>query len=112
MSQFYEQVARFTIAHAEADYVVLESTGLQLVIVVMPAHIASSIKIETPPVRREDTPIKLVFPVPSISQARIAAAKYGGALNDAAQEWMFQGNRVCDGHDPEGNVIQFYEQVP
>jgi predicted enzyme related to lactoylglutathione lyase len=111
MGQFYEQVAGFTITHTEVDYTVLESPGLQLVIVAIPGHIAASIDIETPPVRREDTPIKLVLPVPSLSHARSEAPRYGGALNDAEREWLFQGNRVCDGHDPEGNVLQFCENV-
>jgi hypothetical protein len=29
----------------------------------------------------------------------------------AEQEWSFQGSTVCDGFDPEGNVIQFREQA-
>jgi hypothetical protein len=25
--------------------------------------------------------------------------------------WEFQGSRVCDGQDPEGNVVQFREST-
>jgi hypothetical protein len=27
-------------------------------------------------------------------------------LDPAASEWTWRGLRHCDGHDPEGNVIQ------
>ena len=27
------------------------------------------------------------------------------------REWEFDGDRVCDGHDPEGNVLQLRERV-
>jgi len=112
VSAFYAGVAGLRIAHSEDDHIVLESKGLQLVVVAIPERIASSIEIETPPVRREDTPIKLVLPVPSISAVRVAAPKYGGELNAGEREWTFQGTRVCDGHDPEGNVVQFRQSAP
>ena len=32
------------------------------------------------------------------------AAELGGAVNE--REWEFEGAKVCDGHDPEGNVFQ------
>jgi hypothetical protein len=27
-------------------------------------------------------------------------------MNAADREWEFEGAKVCDGHDPEGNVFQ------
>jgi catechol 2,3-dioxygenase-like lactoylglutathione lyase family enzyme len=108
---FYAGVPGFRVAHSEPDHVVLESPALQLVIVAIPEHIAESIAVADPPVRRTDTPIKLVFPVPSIEAVRAAAASRGGELDPPEREWQFQGFRVCDGHDPEGNVVQFRERV-
>jgi hypothetical protein len=35
----------------------------------------------------------------------------GGAIEPADQEWEFNGVTVCDGLDPEGNVIQFREHT-
>jgi hypothetical protein len=32
-------------------------------------------------------------------------------LNPTDKEWRFQGFKVCDGLDPEGNVIQFREHA-
>ena len=40
-----------------------------------------------------------------------SAARHGGALDPTAREWQFQSQRVCDGHDPEGNVIQLRENA-
>jgi predicted enzyme related to lactoylglutathione lyase len=111
VSAFYAGVLGFHVAHSEADHVVLESPAFQLVIVAIPEHIAESIDVAEPPVPRTDTPIKLVFPVASIEAARAAAASRGGQLNPPEREWQFQGFRVCDGHDPEGNVVQFRERA-
>ncbi len=79
-------------------------------IVQVAASIASMIHLADPPVRRTQTPVKLVFDVESISAARGAALNLGGGIDLTASEWIFQGHRVCDGHDPEGNVVQFQQR--
>ena len=109
VSRFYAEVCGLTRQHAEADHIVLASTTFQLTVVAIPASIADGIIINTPPVRREGTPIKLVFPVAGIDLLRATAIAMGGALNSPDREWSFQGVRVCDGHDPEGNVLQLRE---
>ena len=106
---FYQAVANLAVEHAEADHVVLASPAFQLVILKIPEQIASAIEIASPPRRRAETPIKLVFEVASIAAARESARLQGGELNPPDLEWTFQGYRVCDGHDPEGNVVQFRE---
>jgi predicted enzyme related to lactoylglutathione lyase len=111
VSAFYAGVLGFRVAHSEGGYVVLESPAFQLVIVAIPEHIAETIDLAEPPVPRTDTPIKLVFPVASIEAARAAAASRGGELNPPEREWQFHGFRVCDGRDPEGNVVQFRERL-
>jgi predicted enzyme related to lactoylglutathione lyase len=109
VSSFYAEVADLQVTHSEQDYVVLESAGFQLVVLATPAQRATSIHITSPPERRENTPIKLVFYVASVADARQMAKSLGGMLNPPAREWEFQGSCVCDGHDPEGNVVQFRE---
>lgn len=107
MSRFYAQVAGMRVVEEEAAHVVLESACFQLVVVVAtPAASANSIVIETPPKRREATPIKLIFSVASFDDARMVAHALGGDLNGPEHEWESRGARVCDGCDPEGNVIQ------
>ena len=111
VSAFYAGAAGLEVAHTEADHIVLESPVLQLAIVAIPEPIAASIELADPPLRRTETPIKLVFTVASLHAARMAAKPLGGELNPPAREWQFQESRICDGHDPEGNVVQFRERV-
>lgn len=108
---FYAAVTDLSVVAVEPDHVVLEGGGFQLVVVAIPARIAAQIEIATPPLRREDTPIKLVFVVHSIAAARSVAPVHGGELNPPDAEWDLHGGRVCDGHDPEGNVIQLRERT-
>jgi len=70
VSAFYEEVAGLPITHAEDGFMVLELPHFQLVVVAIPDDVAATIEIVSPPVRRTETPIKLVFPVASIAAAR------------------------------------------
>ena len=112
LARFYAAVADLEIVHEVADHVVLESETYELVVVAIPAATAARIVIATPPVRRENTAFKLSFAVESLADARVAAKDAGGELNAPEKEWDFQGLRVCDGCDPEGNMIQLREAVP
>lgn len=110
VSAFYSGVLGFEVADSQADHMVLESPTFQLVVHAIPEDIAISIEIAIPPIRRTDTPIKLIFCVENISATRTVALRLGGELNSPESEWEFQGYRICDGHDPEGNVLQFREK--
>ena len=109
LAGFYEQVAGLAQREAENAYVLLEGSAFQLVIHQIPERFAANITIETPPRRRENTAIKLTFPVSSIREARQAAKDLGGELNGPEKEWKFHGVAHCDGIDPEGNVFQLQE---
>jgi predicted enzyme related to lactoylglutathione lyase len=104
--EFYSIVAGLEVQPIEKGYAVLGQKPSQFVIVRIPKRIADSIDIATPPLRREDTPIKLVFAVEDIASARARVAERGGVVNAVEREWEFEGAKVCDGHDPEGNVFQ------
>lgn len=103
---FYAQVGGLPVVHREDSYALLGTAPFQLVLHRIPPQWAATIEIASPPQRREDTPIKLIFLVPSLAQARAAAARLGGQVDDPASEWRFQAFTVRDGHDPEGNVFQ------
>jgi predicted enzyme related to lactoylglutathione lyase len=103
---FYSSIAGIEPQTIEKGYAILGSGSSQFVIVRIPKRIADAIDIAMPPEPREDTPLKLVFAVEDIARARERAAQLGGAVNPAEREWEFQGAKVCDGHDPEGNVFQ------
>jgi predicted enzyme related to lactoylglutathione lyase len=107
VSKFYESVSGLKITASKQDHIVLETEVFQLLVVSVPKEIADQIEIAIPPIRREDTPIKLIFFVASIQSARILAVQFGGELDHPGAEWRLGDTLVCDGHDPEGNVVQF-----
>lgn len=106
---FYENVLELEVETTASDHVILASPAFRLFIVAIPAHIASSIQIGEPPALRSESPTKLVFSTRSIAGARATARGYGGDVLPAEREWEFEGNRLCDGNDPEGNVFQLRE---
>ena len=110
LAKFYERVAGLTVVHVEAEVIVLESLNQQLVLHGVPPRVAATIEISSPPKLRIDTAVKLVF-VANISEARLSAPALGGGVNPKKKEFEARGFRACDGHDPEGNVIQFREHV-
>jgi len=109
VARFYEVLAGLKVTYAGKDVIVLESAGSQLMVHPIAPKIARTINITTPPKRRTDATVKLVFAVTSIAEARAKAPALGGELNPAARMFEARGFRACDGHDPEGNVIQFRE---
>lgn len=111
LAKFYEQVLSMAVAHSAPDHVVLETVFFELVIHAIPESIAATIRISVPPEVREETPIKLMFPVTSIDEARVRAASLGGWLAPREKEWEAAGIRACDGVDPEGNVFQVRQLI-
>jgi predicted enzyme related to lactoylglutathione lyase len=111
IAQFYASVLGMKATHTEPDLVVLESNAAQLVIHGVPAAVKKKYPISVPPRVREDTAVKLVFPVPSIALARTAASSLGGSIAPATKEFQARGFRACDGVDPEGNVVQFRQNA-
>jgi catechol 2,3-dioxygenase-like lactoylglutathione lyase family enzyme len=108
---FYSTVLGLEMETRHEDHVVLESPTFQLVVLQIPADIASGIDISVPPTRRAMAAVKLVFFIPSLAYVRASVEALGGVMNPTDKEWSFQGFKVCDGLDPEGNVIQFREHA-
>jgi len=104
--EFYSTVACIEPRTIEKGFVVLGDEPSQFVIVRIPKRIADTIDIASPPEPRGDTPFKLMFAVENIARARDRAAELGGSVNAMEREWEFEGAKVCDGHDPEGNIFQ------
>jgi catechol 2,3-dioxygenase-like lactoylglutathione lyase family enzyme len=110
LAAFYETLLPMARVHADAEIIVSESPDFQLVIHAIPPHIASTIVIGSPPVRRAETALKLFFTVSSLSEARSTAARLGGEV--FSEEWQGPGFRVCNACDPEGNIFQVRESTP
>jgi predicted enzyme related to lactoylglutathione lyase len=104
VAHFYEAVLRMFRLHATDEIIVLQSQDIQLVVHQIPASIASTITLTTPPTPREDTAIKFFFTVSSIDGLRSQVAALGGIVFDK----IYQGSsfQLCNVCDPEGNIFQ------
>ena len=109
VAAFYSVVLGLTEAARDDDHVLLESPGFQLVVHRIPEGRSGGPSIAAPSGRRAEAAYKPVFFVPSIGAVREIASSHGGMVEAADLEWTFHGVTVCDGIDPEGNVIQFRE---
>jgi extradiol dioxygenase family protein len=109
MATFYSTVLGLTEANRDDEHIVLESPGFQLVVHRIPGDRARTVEIAVPPVRRASAAFKPVFFVPNIASIRRLVETNGGVMEPMEKEWSFNGVTVCDGLDPEGNVIQFRE---
>jgi len=107
VAEFYRQALSLQLSEWEDGFSVLTGRGLEVSVVRMPEALARHLEIASPPARREDTPIKASFLVPGFDAVREAAAATGGALGPPGAEWTWRGCVHLDGHDPEGNVVQF-----
>jgi predicted enzyme related to lactoylglutathione lyase len=105
MTQFYQSLASMTLIHSDDQHAVLEVEGFQLVV----HALRGAKKIEGAPIVREDSYVKLCFPVESIAAARTRASALGGSVKPERNAFEARGFRACDGHDPEGNVFQVRE---
>lgn len=112
IAEFYKSIAALEVRETEKDFIKLESDTFQLIVLQAPKYIAEAIVIDEPQRVREETPIKLIFFVSSIRQARATAKELGGALYDDEKTWVFENYNVCDGYDPEGNVFQLRALSP
>jgi predicted enzyme related to lactoylglutathione lyase len=110
VAAFYSRVAALAVVRREDAFVQLRRGPLELVVHRIPPHLAAAIHVADPPQRREDTAVKLVFSVGSIAEARADAEALGGVIDPVEREWTFDGCTLCDGHDPEGNVIQLRQR--
>jgi catechol 2,3-dioxygenase-like lactoylglutathione lyase family enzyme len=106
VARFYEEVTGLRVIERDEAFILLEGAGVELVVHAIPAEIASTFEIAVPPERRDDGTIKPCFTVTDLLRARQRALVVGGLLDPAASEWTWRGLRHCNGHDPEGNVIQ------
>jgi predicted enzyme related to lactoylglutathione lyase len=111
VSEFYAALLQVRPASQDEQYIRLETAAIQLVILAIPEPIARDIQISDPPQRRTQTPVKLVFGVDSIARLRTAAGRLGGQVDPPEREWQFGDDLVCDGCDPEGNVVQLRQRL-
>ena len=107
MSAFYREAFALTYRDGDHEYVALARNQFELVLLRTDIAISYGNAGSDKAHHRADTAIKPVFFVDEpIADIRTKAAKLGGSLKPEENEWDFDGARVCDGWDPEGNIFQ------
>jgi predicted enzyme related to lactoylglutathione lyase len=109
IAAFYSKVLGLSEANRDADHILLDSPGFQLVVHRIPAHSDTPIHTAEPPTPNAKAALKPVFFVHSLASVRMIVSAHGGSMEPRDKEWSFNGVAVCDATDPEGNVIQFRE---
>lgn len=107
MANFYEKVVGVSPAPRPGDSkkdIRLGENGQELLIHSIPSRIAKSIVIQTPPIPREESAMKPVFDVQSLSYALEQVSILGGLVTD--RTFTMDGQTRRDIVDPEGNVVQ------
>lgn len=107
LADFYTRTLGMVAVEDGDDFVVLESSSVQMVIHSLPADMADKITADTPPGARANAAIKPSFVVKSLRLTCEAAIAAGGNAKSANTQWHFRDHTIIDGCDPEGNVIQF-----
>ncbi len=107
VAEFYRRTLNAVSVEETSGFVLLARVGIELSIVRVPREIGETIAIGSPPVPREDTPVKCSFLVPDLDAVRAAAIATGGGLGPRESAWSWRGLLHLDGFDPEGNVVQF-----
>ena len=73
----------------------------------IPAEIAKGIEIESPPIPRQENPLKLIFEVEDVEAERARLESLG--IQTLRRPWQKPGE-AFDAVDPEGNIFQICSQ--
>ncbi|WP_345779218.1 VOC family protein [Lysobacter sp. CFH 32150] len=109
VAAFYESILGMARRHATSDLVVLQGSGLQLVVHALAPEIATAVAISDPPIPRDNAALKFFFTVPSLASARKIAPALGGVV--LSQEYSGRGFRASNAVDPEGNIFHLRESA-
>jgi hypothetical protein len=107
LAKFYEEALDLALVEVGEGYVCLGKNGIEVNILRMngkPGKVFESGKSFT---IREEAAIKCSFLVSSFEHVKNAISTYGGFLKNEDEAWEWRGARHLDGHDPEGNVVQY-----
>ena len=107
VADFYQAVIGFSPRPNPGDNQTdsrLVKEGEEILIHSIPQRIAKSISIKTPPTPREDSSMKPVFDVESLTESLAQVPLKGGVVTNMT--FTLDGLTRHDVLDPEGNVIQ------
>jgi predicted enzyme related to lactoylglutathione lyase len=104
LAAFYEAVLRAKPNHEPSGDIRLLGDREEVLVHSVPAKIAKTIEVRTPPEPREGSAIKPVFDVESLEAALEQVKAKGGVVTGRA--FSIDGLTRHDVIDPDGNVIQ------
>ena len=99
---FYKALFGAEHAYVTPEFASVEGSGNEVLLHLVPEQYRNDVSIG------EDNPIKPVFTVQSIEQAKLAAGQNGGRIKRETLE--HEPWRYADGTDPDGHVIQVREK--
>lgn len=106
LSDFYRGVFGLKTLESADGHVLLCGDGFEMAIVRVPGAVADEIGPVSADRPREETPIKVTFPVAEFESMRRLIRDGSGELKSADRAWAWRGSMHLDGVDPEGNVFQ------
>jgi predicted enzyme related to lactoylglutathione lyase len=104
LADFYEAVLGVAPTNDGSDDIRLRNDREEVLVHSVPARVAMTISIQSPPEARDSSPIKPVFDVDSLQAALEAVELNGGVVTE--RTFSIDGLTRHDVLDTDGNVIQ------
>jgi predicted enzyme related to lactoylglutathione lyase len=104
LAAFYEAVLDAEPLDESSEDIRLINERDQVLVHSIPKKVAKEIKITSPPVPRQNSPLKPVFDVASLERALGNVESMGGVVT--SRGFSLNGLTRRDVLDPDGNVIQ------
>jgi predicted enzyme related to lactoylglutathione lyase len=108
LANFYGSLFQMERSEIEGASFALVGPGMEIHIVKIPENIAKTFTLSTPPIAREDTPLKFSVEVSSVDHVAALAQTLGGVPR--GEPWQWRSRRLLDIVDLEGNIFQVFER--
>ncbi len=114
VAEFYRRTLSRPVVEQDERFILVGDATVEVAVVQMPEALVAANALATPPRLREETPLKPSFLVDDLDRVAAAAVATGGGTKSLTAAWLWRGQLHLDGHDPEGNPVQFRarETVP
>jgi hypothetical protein len=107
VSEFYKRTLSLSVLEETINFIAVGDVDVEIIITKIPETLAKNIYSSIPPDVREKAMVKCSFLVEDLSHVQDEAVAAGGGTKPLAAAWRWRGQLHLDGHDPEGNVVQF-----
>jgi len=110
LATFYGSLFKMRRSEVDATSFLLIGPEVEFHIVKIPESTARALTLSTPPVPRENTPLKFSIEVSNVDQLATMARSLGGVAR--GEPWNWNARRHQDIVDLEGNIFQVFEKIP